>query len=288
MGKIYELQAMEGLLNMEAEEMPLDIWLPYVQLESERFICKDSGEIWQRFEGVTVYMEDEDYPEGDLIEEFEKAPAGLVCWQGKKGAVPEAGDVFRVMDGNNQVVFEEVISGTTWLLGKHYACAQKEGEMTRDLLLDMEQTLKGNMGDMFGNNLLNYAGLEEASSMEEIKYEEKILFYMRGIPFFMIVDERETHSPCRLTFYEADGMRIHGYEQELAAGDKWYEVKYRAVSDEGPAMCVGWGVGSAKEAAEKIRGLLEKPLEEKLEEAQERSISGTRDSEPGTRECIRE
>lgn len=260
MSKIYELYALEKLEEMHAEEMPVDIWLPYVQLESERFVCRETGEVWERFEGVTVYMEDEDYPEGDLIEENERVQEGFVCWQGKKGEVPEAGDVFRVLDEKREVVFEEVISGEERLYGWKYASAVKEGEFARDLLLDMEQALKGGFGDSFGNNLLNYVELENRSHMDEIKNEEKILFNMRGIPFVMIVDEREVYTPCKLTFYEADGMHIHSYERELAAGDKWFDVRYRAVHDTGPAMCVGWGIGSSRVAAEKVKSLLDSML----------------------------
>lgn len=256
MSKIYSLYALDNLMDFEAEEMPLDIWLPYVQLESERFICQDTGEVWHRFEGVTVYMEDEDYPEGDLLEEGVKVPEGLVCWQSKKGTLPELGDVFRVLDRDNQVVFEEVISSKTELYGKKYASAQKEGAMTRDLLLDIEQALRCGLGDSFGNNLLNYAELEAGSHMDEIKNEEKVLFSVHGISFVMIVYERETHSPCKLTFYEVDGKSLHSYEQRMAAGDKWFDVCYKAANDSGPAMCVGWGIGNAQEAAKKAQRVI--------------------------------
>ena len=256
MGKVYELYALEGLLDMEAEELPLDIWIPYVQLESERFICKDTGEVWQRFEGATVYMEDEDYPEGDLIEEVERVPEGLVCWLGKNRETPEPGDVFRVLDRSNAVVFEETISGEARLYGRTYASAVKEGDFTRTLLLDVEQAVKSGLGDSFGSNLCNYVALEDATVMVSLG-QEKVEFTARGIPFELIVDEYETKLPCRLSFFEADGKHIHSYERNLSEGDKWVSVHYCPVRGGGPGMTVGWGIGTAENTAVKIRNILD-------------------------------
>lgn len=260
MGKVYELYALESLLDMETEELPLSMWLPYVQLESERFLCKETGEIWHRFEGVTVYMEDEEFPEGDLLEEVEKLPDGLISWQGQKGAVPEAGDVFRVLDSNNQVVFEETISGESKLYGVSYATSIKEEPLARDLLRNVEQALKGGLGDAFTNDLCIYAALEDSQSVEAA-IPEKTDFSVRGIRFVMFVEEREATAPVKLRFYDVVDGNVIDRTTNLLPGDKWYEVGYNTSAGGSAGYAVGWGLGSAKEAAEKIRVLLDKVLD---------------------------
>lgn len=287
MGKIYEIYALESLQEMEAEEMPYDIWLPYVRMESERYICKESNEVWHRFEGVTVYMEDEDYPEGDLIEETEKVFDGLVCWQGVNGTVPEFGDVFRVLDQENQVVFEETISGASRLYGRYYASAVKAGDFTREILNQIEIDLKYGLGDTFTNNLCVYVDLKALSSSQVKTGEEKVDFSARGIDFHVFVEEHTAEKAGTVKFLGCvDGKFIHN-DVEMKSGDKWYEVSYNSVAgrNAGSAgMVVGWGIGSASEAVVQVREILDNSLEQnsldaRLVRAAEAQTDQTRRSE---------
>ena len=40
-------------------EPPLDLWLPYEQRLSERYVCKGSGQEYERFQEIAVLFENE-------------------------------------------------------------------------------------------------------------------------------------------------------------------------------------------------------------------------------------
>lgn len=251
MSRIFEVYAREALKSMEAEDLSLSMWPAYPQLESERFVCKDSDEVWHRFESVTVYTEDEYYPEGDLVKEREKVARGFVCWKGGSGTIPEIGDVFRVFDCHNQVLFEETIVFEEILHGKSYAAAEKAAPFTQHLLNELEVTLRDGLDDTFTINQNTLSALKFASS-NAVSKQEKIEFVLRGIPFVLLIDEYKTHSPCTITYFDVDGQTLHGLEGELDAGDKWYKINYRTKNGGEFCRCIGWGIGEAKDAIPQV------------------------------------
>lgn len=256
MGKVYELYVLEGLKDIEAEEFPFSIWLPYVRLESERFRCKETGEVWHRFEGVTIYSEDDDYPEGDLIEEGEKTPEGLVCWQGKKGTVPEAGDVFRVLDGNNQVVFEEVISGNVSLYGREYMSAEKKAEFGINMVRNLEREIKSVLvaGDDGYSVYSRLKDISTGSSHSQVRLPVSF----RGLNFEVAFDEYEVNTGVTLNFYHYDGESLVRSERTLSPSDKWYQVRIYAAGDEKDFISACWGLGNVSDAVVKVQGILDK------------------------------
>ena len=131
MSNIIKVRALEDFKGMQPEEWPFHVWLPYKQINSERFISEDTKEIWHRFDSVSIF--DEDDPDDDLIEETEEFPDNIVSWLGKSGTIPAVGDTFQVLDHDNNVLFEETIHGTEALFGAKYAIAEKKADSPKHL-----------------------------------------------------------------------------------------------------------------------------------------------------------
>lgn len=111
MSEIIKLLPIQSLNDIDTYSWPPDVWLPFVQMHSEHYICKETGDIWHRFSDILIYYEDEDYPGDDLIEDVEVLPESLVAWYNPKNKNPPVGTIFQVFDHADNIVFEELITG---------------------------------------------------------------------------------------------------------------------------------------------------------------------------------
>lgn len=289
MGRVFELRAIGSFDGIEDENMPWSMWLPYRQVRSERFVCEETKEVWQRIFGVSVLCEDDDNPEDDLIDDFEEVPEGLICWQGKKGTVPEVGDVLRIVGPRRNVIFEEVISGDVTLHGRKYMSAEKQADFAMDLVRDLEQDVKKVLtgGD---DGYFDYQRLRENSAGSS-EVQERVPISLRGLNFELVLDEFSVASETIWNKYRYEDGKLVSTPHSVSPGDKWYQARIYA-GDNGkdtfPAswgfvagnqkdyISVCWGVGGAAEAAVKVQGVLDnlrEPVDSLLEKASARSAA---------------
>ena len=278
MSEVYRLNAIESFDGMLPENPPFNIWLPYTQLNSERFLCRETNEVWHRFKDVCQLSEDDNYPEGDLVEDFEELPDGLVGWQGKNGAHPNPGDVFRVYDKNNNLLFEETIQGTAMLHGHTYATAEKAAPFSWEAIGETKRQAQDVLGEAFKclpdpSNALVCASQPEPVSTQEFKSR------IRGIPFRILVDEYVTTSDCSIMIFKDNNFQY----QPVAAGENWYIVSCMTESDSTKRERIGWGLGSGKEAFLSLEnvlstGMAKAPLSEQIRSAASRQAAGSHSS----------
>ena len=271
MSNTYRLRPIESVEGIHAEPFPFNIWLPYVQLESERFVCEDTKEIWHRFSSATCYEESDEDPEGDLLEESESLPDGLVAWLGKKGTVPEVGDVFQVLDRKNQVIFEETISGTEKLYGKNYSTAQKTSEFAWETISRLGTEIK-NLLDKDYQSSIGVDNSIRGASPKEPTYFEELTVSLRGIPFRLRVNEFATYLPFRRYSYETGQL---GYK-DIPAGHHWYQLQYYLEKDPQHMRTLGFGDGRAKDVFEKLCSVYpqarpKEPLNNRIQAASKRT-----------------
>jgi len=247
MANIIKVRALENFKDMVPEEMPLNIWLPHVEINSERFISHDSGEVWHRFSDVNILSEDEEYPEGDLIENTEELPSGLVSWHGTKGTVPQAGDTFQVFDNADNMLFEEAIFGNMRLYDRNYATAEKKAPFIWEAEDQMKQKVCAVLENTFKRSCDPQHSLWNASSHEPA-CTEHISTTLRGIPFRVSVQEFISEKDCEVLEYKDEQFNYRPF----AAGSHWFMVVYSTENDPNHTRSIGWGEGTAKEAALKI------------------------------------
>ena len=244
MSNTFKIRALENFDGMAAENWPFHVWLPYVQINSERFICDETKEIWHRFSAVTVFYENDDHPDGDLIEDREDLPKGLVSWHGKSGIVPKEGDTFRVLDNNDNVIFEEVVSGTSRLYGQVYATAEKQAPFSWEEIDGMKTTVVRALGETFRFHRDPDPQLLAVSPQKPVNMEI-LSTPIRGIPFCIRIDEFVSSKDCELTEYKDGKFLYHPFP----TGGHWYEVMYCTEKDPNYARSIGWGQGTAKEVS---------------------------------------
>lgn len=120
---------------------PLDLWLPYEQRLSERYVCKGSGQEYERFQEISTLYEDEDYPEGDLISENEVLPEGLVAWNSSSGNL-RIGTIIRVMGNGGRILFEEEIIGEKRLGQLSYYVAKMNAPLLADAYAELYNAVR--------------------------------------------------------------------------------------------------------------------------------------------------
>lgn len=294
MSEVYRLYAIESFKAMGPEDLPFDIWLPYTQLNSERYLCCETNEVWHRFSDVCQYSEDDNYPEGDLVEDVASLPDGFVSWQGKDGTHPNPGDVFQVYDKNNNLLFEETIQGTAQLHGSTYAISPKMAPQCWEAVGAVKDQVKDVLGEDFRRSPDPSASLVSVSVMEPVS-TQSFKSLIRGIPFCMQVDEYITTADCSIMNFKDNSF----HDQSVAGGKHWYIVSCMTESDLTKRERIGWGIGSGKEAVLKLEKALsfsteKAPLTEQIRSAASRQSSGPdlsldtkakekhRDSDPST------
>jgi len=272
MSEVYRLYAIESFDGMLPENPPFNIWLPYVQVNSERFFCRETNEVWHRFKDVCQLSEDDDYPEGDLIEDTEELPEGLVSWHGKNGIQPKSGDVFQVYDKNNNLLFEETIHGTVMLHGRTYAIAQKMAPLCWEAIGATKDQVNDVLGADFKRLPDPSSSLVSVSATEPVS-TQSFKSLIRGIPFRIQVDEYVTTADCSIMNFKDNNF----HDQPVAAGENWYIVSCMTESDSSKRERFGWGLGSGKEAILKLeKGLssdrAKAPLAEQIRTAASRQV----------------
>ena len=247
MSDVYKLHPIE---DMESK-FPFSIWLPYTHLNSERFVCEDTKKVWHRFSSVTIYSENDDYPEDDLLEDSEYLPDGIVSWQRADGKTPKIGDVFQVMDRQGKVLFEETIGGVGQLFGKNYSVAPKNGDFIWEAIHKVEASIESRLGKSYSRSFDPPYSLSKASP-EGVKALEEFSVVIRGIPFNVRVEEYISSEKCRRMLYE-NGVF---HDEDLPAGHHWYTIRYFMQKDPSRVRMFGYGDGTAKEVADKLRSIL--------------------------------
>ncbi len=274
---LYKMRALERLADMEGSDMPFSVWLPYTLLNSERFVFEETGEVWHRFNNVTLYVENEEYPAGDLIDETEEAAAGFVCWQRKNGRMPEVGDVFQVVDGKNQVLFEEIISDESFMFGKKYMTAEQKEPMVCERLFEMGQEFQKGLDGSFTDSFMKQRHLKEYSHLD-FSGREVLPVRMRGLDFRVVVSEYEVNKDIGFNVYTHNDEGIRSQWIDLVPGDKWCEVKYAAAAEPEKTRLIGCGLGELKAALPIITKCLDlvrdkAPLNQVLSNAKEASMT---------------
>ncbi len=90
--------------------LPSSIWLPYEQRLSERYICEDDKQVYERFREISTLYENDDFPDDDLETENTTLPEGLIAWNSSSGKLC-VGTVIRVKGCDGEILFEEEIIG---------------------------------------------------------------------------------------------------------------------------------------------------------------------------------
>ena len=129
-------------------ETPMDMWLPYEHLLSERYICEENSAVYERFQEIAVLFENEENPDDDLETEMLKLPETLVAWN-TTGTLT-AGTTIRVRGCDGNIIFEEEIIDTRRLGRLHYFVAEKRAPLLMDSYAKLENELR--FAGSFWNN----------------------------------------------------------------------------------------------------------------------------------------
>ena len=123
-----------------APNTPMDLWLPYEHVLSERYICEENGAVYERFQEIAVLSENEENPDDDLETEMLKLPEALVAWN-TTGTLT-AGATIRVKGCDGHIIFEEKVTGTRRLGRLHYFVAERRAPLLTDSYSKLEHELR--------------------------------------------------------------------------------------------------------------------------------------------------
>lgn len=126
--------------NACAPETPMDMWLPYEHILSERYICEENDAVYERFREVTVLFENEENPDDDLETEILKFPETLVAWN--TTSILTIGTTIRVRGYDGNIIFEEKIVSTHHLGRLHYFVAERQAPLLVDSYSKLENELR--------------------------------------------------------------------------------------------------------------------------------------------------
>lgn len=123
-----------------APDLPFDLWLPYEQRLSERYICEENGQVYERFQEISVLYENENDPDDDLETDMLKLPESLVAWNTTDSLT--AGTIIRVKGHDGNIIFEEKIIDTRRLGRLHYFVAEKRAPLLMASYSKLEYELR--------------------------------------------------------------------------------------------------------------------------------------------------
>lgn len=138
--RVFTMLPIKSKKHAYAPDLPFDMWLPYEQRLSERYVCEENGTIFERFREIGVISENEEYPEGDLETEVLKLDAGIVAWSSDANIGLGARIIVRGHDGS--VIFEETIDDEHTLGRLSYFTARQAAPMLADSVTKLEQDIR--------------------------------------------------------------------------------------------------------------------------------------------------